>query len=284
MPPPTRRTLRTALLAQPIRVFTTRSWAAFVRTQANWGAPAELRSTLLAERFLTVARLSSESGAPSKERYLLPHATPIEVAATLQKGCYLCHATAAALHGLTEQVPSTFYVNVEQSRKAKPNGELTQEAIDWAFRVPQRSSTTTYVHGSHRFVQVNGKNSSRYGVIDVAVPGGRGHFVPCTDLERTLVDLMVRPGYAGGVFEVLEAFRLAKDRASVSGLLACLRALDYSYPYHQSLGFYLTRAGYPARHVARVKALPRRFDFPLAYGMSEVAVDPEWRVRHPRAL
>src|ERR1043166_683087 len=103
----------------------------------------------------------------------------------------------------------------------------------------------------------------------MSLPGAGDRSVPCTNLERTLIDLLVRPRYAGGVHEVLVAFRLAKERVSVARLLACLRALDYSYPYHQSLGFYLERAGYDQRHVARVRELPRNFDFYLTYGMTD---------------
>lgn len=282
---PSVRSIRASLLEQPIRVFTARSWAALVRSHAEWGRSATaMRAELAKAGVLTLAELQSEFGYAPKQRYLLPQATPYEIAVTMQKGAFLCHASAAALHGLTEQVSQTFYVNVEQSKKPKLGGGMDQGSIDRAFRTAQRSTKFVFVYGNQRFVQLSGKNSARHGVVDMPLPGAGDRSVPCTNLERTLIDLLVRPSYAGGVHEVLVAFRLAKERVSVARLLACLRALDYSYPYHQSLGFYLERAGYDQRHVARVRELPRDFDFYLTYGMTDPIKDESWRLYHPKTL
>ena len=60
-----------------------------------------------------------------------------------------------------------------------------------------------------------------------------------TNLERTLIDAAVRPVYAGGVFEVRKAYQLAKEKVSVNRLAALLQKLNYIYPYHQAIGFYL---------------------------------------------
>ena len=40
--------------------------------------------------------------------------------------------------------------------------------------------------------------------------------VRVTDLERTLIDIAVRPEYAGGVYEVLNVYRLAKGKVSAN--------------------------------------------------------------------
>lgn len=71
-----------------------------------------------------------------------------------------------------------------------------------------------------------------------------GHAVEVTSLERTRVDITVRLEYSGGVPAVLQAFRLARGRISVRKLLTILRKLDYTYPYHQPVGFHLQRTGY----------------------------------------
>ena len=277
------RRIQADLRRLPVRVFTTRTWASLVRSHPEWAStPAQVRTALLEEGSLTAAELRSEFGYAPKSRLFLRGATPFEIAVTLQKGAFLCHASAASLHGLTEQVPMTFHVNVEQSVKPRPGGTLSQDAIDRAFRVARRTSKYVFVHGDHRFVQLSGKNTGRHGVIEAPLPGGDGRVVACTILERTLIDLMVRPAYGGGVHEVLAAFHLARERTSVASLLACLRSLDYSYPYHQCLGFYLERAGFADRHVARVRKLPRNFDFYLAHGMTNAVKDDAWRVYHPR--
>lgn len=111
-----------------------------------------------------------------------------------------------------------------------------------------------------------------------------GHSVDVTSLERTLVDSTVRPGYSGGVPAVLQAFRLARDRISVTKLLGILRKLDYTYPYHQSIGFYLERAGYTEADQTLVKELGAKFDFYLSHGLNNPAFDPNWRVFFPKRL
>jgi|JI10StandDraft_1071094.scaffolds.fasta_scaffold47852_3 predicted transcriptional regulator of viral defense system len=284
MPTPSLRRLKTLMASLPFRVFTVGSWGGLVREHPEWGRSSSgLRAELEDAGVLTVVELRSESDYSPKKRYVLSKATTYEIAVSLQKRAFLCHASAAALHGLTEQVPQTFYVNVEQTKKQKSASGLSQSGIDRAFQGPQRMSKYVFIYGEHRIVQLSGKNSSRHGVVDIAVPGG-GPLVPCTSVERTLIDLLVRPSYGGGVHEVLVAFRLAKGRVSISELVACLRALDYVYPYHQSLGFYLERAGYDERHVARIREMPREFDFYLAYGMTDPVLDETWRVYHPRTL
>jgi len=60
-----------------------------------------------------------------------------------------------------------------------------------------------------------------------------GAHVRVTNLERTLIDAVVRPAYSGGVFEVAKAFELAKDQVSVNAMGAMLGKLRFAYPFHQ---------------------------------------------------
>ena len=49
--------------------------------------------------------------------------------------------------------------------------------------------------------------------------------VDLTDVERTLIDITVRPHYAGGVYQVKEAFETARERVSVGRLIPGPEAL-----------------------------------------------------------
>ena len=123
------------------------------------------------------------------------------------------------LHGLSTRVPKTIYVNKEQSVKPPPAGGLTQHGLDRAFASAQRASTYVFQYEGYRFVLLNGKkNTNRLEVSQLRDP--QGDYVDATKLERTLIDIAVRPAYAGGVFEVLKAYRAAKDRISVITLAA----------------------------------------------------------------
>jgi predicted transcriptional regulator of viral defense system len=215
-------------------------------------------------------------------RYIWDAASSFEVALTMRGGSYLSHGTAVFLQALTQQLPRTVYINKEQSPKPRPSGGLTQHGIDRAFSSTPRSSNYMFIYENTRFVMLSGKNTGNLEVTDVV----DSHGVPIrvTKLERTLIDIVVRPNYSGGVFEVLEAYRGARERVSIPTMLATLKKLDYVYPYHQAIGFYMQRADYPASMLARVEQLPRPFNFYLTYKTVNPKYDAKWRVYYPAGL
>lgn len=62
-------------------------------------------------------------------RYSWGKASLFELAVSFKPHAYLCHATAATLHGLAKPKSKAVYLNVEQSTKLSGNGSLTQEGI-----------------------------------------------------------------------------------------------------------------------------------------------------------
>lgn len=257
--------------------------------RAGWKLPSgtsssKLIAALEEDGSLRLVKLRPEvSSYKPFARYVWGACTPLEIASTLKESGYLTHGTAVLLHGLTEQVPRTFYVNYEQTPKPSPTGPLTQEGITRAFKGKQRSSRYTFQLDDNRYTILSGKNTERFGVEVITGPSGEPLRV--TNLERTLVDIVVRPGYAGGLYQVLEAYKAARDRdVSVSGVLAALRALDYRYPYHQSIGFLMERAGFSQKGLKRLRGLGCDFDFYLDYGMDTPDFDESWRVFCPQGF
>jgi predicted transcriptional regulator of viral defense system len=184
------------------------------------------------------------------------------------------------LHDLTEQVPKAVYFNVEQARRGG-GGQLVQARIDNAFRGKPRETSNVAAFRNQRIHLLNGQNTARLAVVDLAMFDS--WTVRVTSIERTLIDATVRPNYSGGVFEVAKAFRLAHGRFSVNRLVAVLRNLDFTYPYHQAIGYYLERASlYKDSQIELLRQFPKNFDFYLDYGMKSPVYDARWRLFLPQ--
>src|ERR1039457_1361633 len=230
---------------------------------------------------LSVANVVSEHYR-SATRYIWGKASPFAVALSLRSSSYLSHGTAVFLHGLTDQIPTTLYINKEQSTKPRPTSPLTPESLARAFSGQQRRSMYTFSWDSWTIVLLSGKNTGRLEVGPIAADTGEA--IDVTRLERTLIDITVRPAYAGGIYQVLEAYKAAKEWTSVNTLIATLKKLDYVYPYHQAIGFYMERAGYEESRTERLLKLGTSLDFYLAHGIRDREYDFKWRLFFPKGF
>src|SRR5262249_52182722 len=152
--------------------------------------------------------------------------------------------------------------------------------LDRAFAGQQRHSNLIYNCGSLSVIIVSGKNTNRLGVEEISGPASER--LQITNLERTLIDIVVRPAYAGGISQVLKAYRAAKDRIVLDRLLSILKKLGYVYPYHQSIGFLMQKAGYPEKSWAKLRALGLNHNFYLAHGLQHREYSNEWRLFYPK--
>ena len=218
----------------------------------------------------------------SATRFIWGQASPFAIALSLRASAYLSHGTAVFLHGLTDQIPKTIYVNKEQSVKPRSSSLLTSEALARAFSGQQRRSVYNFSYDEWTIVLLSGKNSGRLEVGPIAADTGEP--IEVTRLERTLIDITVRPAYAGGVYQVLEAYKAAKDKLSVNTLMATLKKLDYVYPYHQAIGFYMERAGYEESRTERLLKLGTSLDFYLAHGIKDREYDSKWHLFYPKGF
>ncbi|MCY1270053.1 hypothetical protein D9M68_184980 [compost metagenome] len=203
----------------------------------------------------------------------------------LRKDAYFSHYTAMRLHGLTEQTPTAVYLTDERSQgPPRSPVKLTQLDIDQAFAQLPRVSHNTVVYEERKIYLLNGAYTGHLGLVTERVNDDRGQDIEVrmTSLERTLIDITVRPFYAGGVYEVAKAFALAKDVVSVNKLVTTLRKLEFTYPYHQAIGYYLERARFKPSLLDLVRRLPMEHDFYLAHDMgAKKRYVSDWRLFVP---
>jgi predicted transcriptional regulator of viral defense system len=218
----------------------------------------------------------------TETRYLWGDISIYEVVLSLKQDSYFTHYTAMYLHEITEQIPKTIYLNFEQSQNPFKERILSQDRIDAAFRRAPRISKNSASYQDLRICILNGMYTGKLGVIRIEGPVGKE--IPVTGIERTLIDIVVRPFYSGGVFEVLNAYRLAKGKFSVNKLASILKKLNYIYPYHQAVGFYLDRAGYKESQIRLLGRFPINYDFYLTYQMKDLDYSKKWRLYIPKGL
>jgi hypothetical protein len=159
---------------------------------------------------------------------------------------------------------------------------LTQAGLNRAFSGKQRQSNFIVTHNRTRIMLLSGKNTGELGVKEIT--GIRGEPLKITNVERTLIDIAVRPGYAGGAKSVLVSYERAIQKISIDRLAAMIEELDYIYPYHQAIGFYLPRAGLDLKLLTSLRELGLEYDFFLEHGMKKTQFDSHWRIHYPDDL
>lgn len=199
----------------------------------------------------------------------------LNLALSIKSTGYISHYSALSYHGLTEQIPKTIYINVEQSKKDFKPQQLSQNRVDKALAKPARLSNNYTVYNEQIIYLLNGMHT---GLLGVNVESN----IRVTSLERTLIDITVRPEYSGGIYEVVKAFVNASETVSINKLVSYLKKLDYIYPYHQCIGFYMMASGnYRDSQLQLLQKLDMPFKFYLTHGIEERSFSKEWNLYYP---
>jgi predicted transcriptional regulator of viral defense system len=237
----------------------------------------------LKKRNLLFTNLFRDKTNKEKEIYSWKTQEDFTVISGLKSDSFFCYYSALYLHGLTQQIPKTFYLNAEHSSDSSGRSDgpdITQEAIDGAFANEQRKSSISYSLNEKKIIITNGKRTGKLGVIKNYNDQQHFHY---TDVERTLIDCAVRPVYAGGVFEVLEAFKLGMEQLDVKKMASYINQIDYIYPYDQVIGFYLEKAGYD-ESTLKLFDKKKEFNFYLTYNIRNKNFSDRWKLFYPKGF
>ncbi len=213
-----------------------------------------------------------------------PPRTAIEVALMgVHPSIHLSHASSLKFHQLEDKPHERLYVNVEQSATSPDGCFLTQEGIDSAFRRKPRISNNIAKCFGVEVCMLAGKNTGNLGVVELRFD--ENHTVRVTSIERTLIDIVTRPSYAGGVNAVLGAFKKAHGRFSTYDLYQLLKDIKHIYPYHQCIGFFMEQTGvYSEEEIQPLRELPQNHDFYLTHQILESRYIPAWRIFVPVSI
>lgn len=256
----------------------------FEEKREEWNLPLRMNAEKFKQELINEAGFQiHELGFPDgkKRIFSLGDASIYEVAVALNHKAYLSHYSAISLLNLTEQIPKQIYITIEQSKKLVSNSILVQSAMDQAFRKPQRISVSEANFNGYTLRILKGKNTNNLGVNTF------DRNIKATNIERTLIDAVVRPDYSGGVNEILKAYINAGSayKVSVNKIIMYLNKLNYVYPYHQAIGFYMERSGvFKENQINMIKKIPRHFRFYLAYDMTEMDFSKDWNLYFPKGF
>jgi predicted transcriptional regulator of viral defense system len=256
------------------------------RNSNTWHLSRSLTLTKFTEFLIEETPLSQERFRfPNRPetRYVWGDVSTYTIVQSLKTDSYFTHETAIYLNGLRNRPPKTIYLNQEQTPKPKQGTPLEQHRIDQAFGRPARMSQNKATYRKKTICILNGMKTGELGVINIQGPNGESLRV--TNIERTLIDAAVRPSYSGGPAQVLKAYKRARGHVSVERLAQILQKLDYVYPYHQAIGFYLEQAGvYDNKHLHPFEELPITYDFYLTHEMQVTNYSKRWRLYFPTEL
>lgn len=200
----------------------------------------------------------------------------LTLVSTFKSDGFFSHYTAAFLNGLTDNIIKTLYYSQLTSSNNRTSSKLLQKNIDAAFSKPARVTSNVAYYESYKIVLL--ENSFRdKGVLKL----DRFKY---TNLEKTLLDITVRPAYSGGVFEVLSIYERARDTISMNRFRSYLKQANYIYPYHQSIGFFMERAGYSDKQIGFLEEFPLEYDFYLAHNIKNTSYSNRWRIYYPSEL
>lgn len=202
-----------------------------------------------------------------------------DVAAVRSRGSYFSYYSALYINNLTLQIPKQIYLTLERKSLDQNNNILKQENIDRVFSKPPRITSDKRNYKNFDINFINGQYQNRIGITPF-----RDRYA-VSNIERTLIDIAVRPFYSGGVTQVLEAYINAKNKLDPKKLMDYYAQLNYTYPYHQVIGFYLEKAGYDAKMYNEFLNFDDlEFDFYLTYNILHKEFSKKWRLYYPKGF
>lgn len=209
---------------------------------------------------------------------------PYEITHAMFPQGYFCNLSSIYYHSLTNQVPKAIYICT--SAKRINVNTVNNDELRRAFIKPHRHTNHVYTLNDYKVIVVERARISDSGVVESRPPStllpNTSH-VTC--IERALIDAVVSPQYNGGIVSVYTYFRNARDMLNMARLIKIYRQLDFVYPYSQSIGFLIDRAGMSKYASVIYKDLPPKRSFFVDHDAKTSWIyDKKWKLYYPAGL
>lgn len=156
------------------------------------------------------------------------------------------------------------------------HGLITQPSLKEQVVREKRKTETVVLKGvEFQFIYHNEKHF--FGVKKVWIDSYNK--VPCSDLEKTIIDCLYMPAYAGGIIEVAKALWTAREKLDYGKLLSYARQFD-SQVVIKRLGYLLDKLGIGTEIVEELRALRTAAVSPLDTEVpNEGKICTKWSIR-----
>ena len=211
--------------------------------------------------------------------------TPYQLAKALFPNGYFCNLSAIYHHSLTNQVPNSVYIcheTISANRKVHIES-ISNHALRSAFIKPHRYTNYIFDFKQYEIVVIDRVKNSDYGVIDIhaskaVIPSNSR----ITCIERALIDAVVSPHYNGGILSVYTFFKNAVNRLNITKLIDIYKQLELTYPYSQTIGFFLEKSGM-TKHASAIHAEfpPARIFYLDHNAKTTWSFDDKWMLYYP---
>jgi predicted transcriptional regulator of viral defense system len=177
--------------------------------------------------------------------------------------------TALFLRGTIKKESKKVFLSKERSSSAIAEYNITQESIDKAFAKDGRiTSKNSHISGKETVYIETGHYNN------LGIDSSLG----IADIERSLIDIAIRPHYYNSIDEIIDIFREVKGKLDIQKLKEYLEKMKFIYPYGQRIGYILEIAGYDKKQYQLFKNMNMEFDFYLQHGSKRVEFNNRWRL------
>lgn len=207
--------------------------------------------------------------------------TVFDVASIRSRKAYFSFFSALFINSLTLQIPKVIHLSLERTKRYEynSNNTITQTAVDKSFKKKPRISKDIRYYQNNSVMYLNRQFQNNIGIVSY-----KGIY-KVTDLERTLIDCVTRPFYAGETTQILDAFKTAKSLLNTEKFIQYFSAMKFTYPYQNAIGFYLELAGYPEEIIRHFYGIRNtNIKFYLTYDIHLPELSQKWSIYHPKNI